>query len=500
MRRKQRLILHQTLIFLLFFNIITLSVYFFLHLRQPNEQNYQYTPPSASNHIPTIDENLKPWPFLPSYLPWTPDPTPLSCESYFGHGFSRTIHLLGSEPIKMTQPFIKIHYSETLTSSIWELGIARMHPDRISMSRGGEELKSVIGRNEDDELPKFEEGAFEIEGKVGEYEKGKVVNETFLNWTMPVGLIQVHTMRNLIDSIRVVEFGSSKCDQWIEEPTILVTRFEYANLFHTVTDWYSAYAASRVAKLPHRPHLVFIDGHCKTQLEETWRAMFSSVRYAKEFLGSVCFRQVILSPLGYETALFKGLYRPITCQGTQAIHFRKHPDNLKTSRIHEFGEMITSSLGLLNPPSKPFKNHTILFIRRENYLAHPRHNGRVESRLSNEQEVFDAIDIWASAYTKCKLKVVNGLFAHMHMKEQLQAIQEASVVVGAHGAGLTHLVAARPDTVVLEIVAREYMRPHFALISQWKGLQYHAIYLLGYYARPEKVIDELSKIVGSLPC
>lgn len=50
--------------------------------------------------------------------------------------------------------------------------------------------------------------------------------------------------------------------QWIEEPTLLVTRFEYANLFHTVTDWYSAYVASRVTGLPNRPHLVFVDGHC----------------------------------------------------------------------------------------------------------------------------------------------------------------------------------------------------------------------------------------------
>ena len=51
--------------------------------------------------------------------------------------------------------------------------------------------------------------------------------------------------------------------QWIEEPAVLVTRFEYANMFHTVTDWYSAYVASRVTGLPIRPHLVFVDGHCE---------------------------------------------------------------------------------------------------------------------------------------------------------------------------------------------------------------------------------------------
>ena len=51
--------------------------------------------------------------------------------------------------------------------------------------------------------------------------------------------------------------------QWVEEPTLLVTRFEYANLFHTITDWYSAYVSSRVTGLPSRPNVVFVDGHCK---------------------------------------------------------------------------------------------------------------------------------------------------------------------------------------------------------------------------------------------
>ena len=50
--------------------------------------------------------------------------------------------------------------------------------------------------------------------------------------------------------------------QWVEEPTLLVTRFEYANLFHTITDWYSAYVSSRVTGLPNRPNVVFVDGHC----------------------------------------------------------------------------------------------------------------------------------------------------------------------------------------------------------------------------------------------
>ncbi|KAI9074699.1 hypothetical protein K1719_043353 [Acacia pycnantha] len=270
---------------------------------------------------------------------------------------------------------------------------------------------------------------------------------------------------------------------WIEEPTLLVTRFEYANLFHTVTDWYSAYVSSRVTSLPNRPHLVFVDGHCSisrksrtvfvaslmqpsftgifsdgrgfcsvyiyklTPLEETWKALFSSLRYAKSYTGPVCFRHAILSPLGYETALFKGL--------TEDIYY---------------------------------------------YLAHPRHGGKVESRLSNEPEVFQSLKSWASNYEGCKINLVNGLLAHMSLKEKVQAIQDASVINGAHGAGLTHIVSASPNIVILEIISSQCRRSHFQLIARWKGLEYHAIKLDGSYANPGVVIDELSSIMKSLGC
>ncbi|EMS63896.1 hypothetical protein TRIUR3_14422 [Triticum urartu] len=301
---------------------------------------------------------------------------------------------------------------------------------------------------------------------------------------------------------------------WIEEPTLLVTRFEYANLFHTITDWYSAYVSSRVTNLPDRPNVVFVDGHCKNYymqlkvrfmapLEQTWESLFSNVTYAKSFSGPVCFRHAVLSPLGYETALFKGLSESFSCEGASAQSLRNKPDHQKTARLSEFGEMIIASFDLLEdgivPPKKTSNGLKILFVRREDYLAHPRHSGKVESRLSNEQEVFDAVEKWAKGQ-KCKITVVNGLFAHMSMKEQLQAILEASVIIGAHGAGLTHLVSATPDTKVLEIISSFYRRPHFGLISRWKSLEYHAINLPGSYASIPDVTSELGNILKGLGC
>ncbi|KAM7279153.1 hypothetical protein ACFE04_006287 [Oxalis oulophora] len=493
MKRKQLTILK------LLFAINSLSLYLYFTTTRHHEINH-------TTHIPTSNHISKPWPILPSHLPWTPPLPPStvavnSCEAFFGNGYTRRIDLL---PRTDGGGWFRCFYSETLRSSICEGGRIKMNVDKIIMSRGGERLDNVIGRKEEEELPVFKDGAFEIHANNNNNKENnlKLVSPEFLNQFVPINNISRHTMRELFSSIRVRKDFDNHCDQWIEEPTLLVTRFEYANLFHTVTDWYSAYVSSRVTGLPNRPRLVFVDGHCRAPLEETWKALYSGLRYAKSFNGSVCFRHAIFSPLGYETGLFEALDLDLDCWGSPAHELLENPNDKKTARLSEFGEMFKASFGFpTNENNKhPTSVHNVLFVRRENYLAHPRHGGKVESRLSNEQEVFDALQNWAWSYQGCKINLVNGLFAHMPMRDQVRAIQDASVIVGAHGAGMTHIVSAMPKTIIFEIISSEFMRPHFRLIAQWKGLEYHAIYLVKSYAYPSDVVKKLNKIVRRLGC
>ncbi|XP_073153013.1 beta-1,2-xylosyltransferase isoform X2 [Henckelia pumila] len=458
------------LLFLFGLNFLSLYFYFSVHPDHHHPPPVLLSPPGYSR--PRLPLAAKPWPILPSYLPWSHGQNTTSfrsCEAYFGNGYTQRVDPLKptSDPGRKVSPsggaggWFRCFYSATLGSSICEGGRIRMVLGRISMSDGGEKLESVIGRGEDEELPHFKDGAFQIE--VGDRSRSgeKLVDEEFLDRYLPEGAVHRHTMRGLIDSIRLVDATEFTCSEWIEEPTLLVTRFEYANVFHTFTDWYSAYVASRVTGLPSRPRLVFVDGHCQTRLEETWTALFSSLAYAKNLSGPVCFRHVILAPLGYETSLFKGLSENINCQGASAHDLWQKPDDRKTARLSEFGEMLRAAFGLpldRHHIHRSGSDHNILFVRREDYLAHPRHGGKV------------------------------------------RAIQDSSVIIGAHGAGLTHIISATSGTVILEIISSEYRRPHFALIAQWKGLEYHAINLDGSYAEPRLVINELSSILTSLGC
>lgn len=81
------------------------------------------------------------------------------------------------------------------------------------MTRGGEKLESVIGREEGVELPDFEYGAFQIESADRSRIGKEMVDEGFLDKFVEVGAVARHSMRELISSIRFVgadEFVCSK--------------------------------------------------------------------------------------------------------------------------------------------------------------------------------------------------------------------------------------------------------------------------------------------------
>ena len=95
-------------------------------------------------------------------------------------------------------------YSETIGS----------FPERIEMSRGGEDVEAVLGRGEEAELPKYSEGAFRIKAHLDHVTgDGRVVSDELLNQIMPQGAVHKHTMRSLLQALRVVPSADFVCDQ-----------------------------------------------------------------------------------------------------------------------------------------------------------------------------------------------------------------------------------------------------------------------------------------------
>lgn len=266
-RNRLRRLIPRLLLLLVAVYAASFAIYLLLQSHSHHQSPPDPTPRTeARDGVLAPSSSQKPWPRLPSFLPWVssavPPPPLHTCEAYFGNGFSRRVDVLPAGRGSGGGGWFRCHHSETLGSSICEGARVRLDPALIAMSRGGEPLEQVMGRAEEEELPKYEPGALQVEGPAAGMPV-PLVDAGFLNDYVPTGGIGMHTMRALLESTRVVPPGELHCSQWVEEPTLLVTRFEYANLFHTITDWYSAYVSSRVTNLPNRPNVVFLDGHCK---------------------------------------------------------------------------------------------------------------------------------------------------------------------------------------------------------------------------------------------
>lgn len=93
-----------------------------------------------------------------------------------------------------------------------------MSPEKIKMAGGGERLDDVIGREEDEELPEFEDGAFVVDGGDGLNEKKRLGGSggrdgLDLDEFLPAGEVLRHTMRGLVGSSLVVPSKDFLCDE-----------------------------------------------------------------------------------------------------------------------------------------------------------------------------------------------------------------------------------------------------------------------------------------------
>ena len=96
-----------------------------------------------------------------------------------------------------------------------------------------------------------------------------------------------------------------------------------------------------------------------------------------------------------------------------------------------------------------------------------RADATVNRRILNESELIEVLKGYG--FDIC-------LLANMSVAEQVDVFNQAEIVVGAHGAGLSNLVFCQPGTKVLEFFPEKYVRHAYYDICNQRGLNYH--YLL----------------------
>ena len=236
--------------------------------------------------------------------------------------------------------------------------------------------------------------------------------------------------------------------------TIAVQRYEYVNLYHTMTDYFNAFLAMIMFdQHPDDVTILWVDAHPEGGLDDVWTKLFGAVLRAGRLAAPTRFLAMAWAAMGYNSPLNEHS-RPAVAYLEEFRHFFLSRHGVDSSRNH-------ANCSSLN----------FLFIWRRDYVAHPRNKGGTVSRkIDNEEEVLAAVRQGAKSGDR-----VQGLQLDiLPMKEQLQLVTATDVLLGMHGAGLSHTLFLPPHGGLLEFYPTYWPQAnrHFRAMATWRGLHY----------------------------
>jgi len=233
-------------------------------------------------------------------------------------------------------------------------------------------------------------------------------------------------------------------------PHLLVLRYEYANFFHVMTDWYNVFLAQRFLGLPSA-RVVLADGHPATPLDEGWRTLFGDVRRIATFPRAACrFDTLVLTTLGWDSPL---------------LDF----DAWALPLAEDFRRFVLGAHGVDAEAPRPDGPLRVTLVLREDYRAHAHTGaGTVPRKFANADAMTKAL----AAMPGVTVRAV--AFETLSMREQLALAIDTDVLVGMHGAGLAHALFLPPWAGVVELYpAYQSTRlRHFRRLAAWRGLAY----------------------------
>lgn len=309
---------------------------------------------------------------------------------------------------------------------------------------GGESIESVIMQNEDEEYYKYEMGCFRR--KCSSRPKYDFNAENHLNdWMMSL------STETFGDKDEVVE------ESVVQDFTIAITRYEYANVYHTMTDWYNAFLVKEFFnRTSFDTNILFIDAHPSGNLDRVWNHLFNSTARLSSLPVRTRFNKLAWGILGYNSPM--GIF----------ITDKKLP------LFEEFRSFFLDSYGIKEAdlPRHNCKAFNILFIWRHDYVAHPRNpKGSISRKIANEMELVNYLKL---KLPREKFQIKGSQIDVFEMKEQLNLVTWADILIGMHGAGLTHTLFLKHNSSLIEL-SPNYMfgEQHFAAIAKWRNVVYN---------------------------
>ncbi len=230
-------------------------------------------------------------------------------------------------------------------------------------AKGGEDIAKIMNRKDEDEMYKFRKGFYNIICDKDQYPKfvfGKNVAH-LSEWLKVLGF-SPSSNKVLLDN---------KTASVIDDLTIAVTRYEYANVYWTVMDIYNAYLMMHFFNhTPETTRILWVDARPHSQLDDLWAPLFKTVG-----------RLSSLSPI----TKLKHFVWSVTRAKSPMLNKRQQLPLLK-----EFKQFVFSKYGIEAPSGIECNATKVLFVWRRDYVAHPRNpGGLIKRKITNEKQLIN---------------------------------------------------------------------------------------------------------------
>ena len=236
--------------------------------------------------------------------------------------------------------------------------------------------------------------------------------------------------------------------------TILITRFDYANVYWNMVDLYDAFLLMQFFnKTSHETNVVWLDAHPTGPLDPLWHKLFSNVSFLSQLPNLTKTNECVLGLLRGNSPLVKR-----TSSAPQMEAFRN---------------FVLSSLGVpLIHASTCISNYIhVLFIWRRDYLSNPRNPQQIISRkISNENELLTQAKLKFSSWS------IRGIqLDRLPVTQQISIVSQSDILVGMHGAALAFSVFLQPGSGVIELFPAKDMGHgnwHMQYLAKWSQVNY----------------------------
>ena len=303
---------------------------------------------------------------------------------------------------------------------------------------GGEPINFVLNQEESDEYYSADFGCFQLPCI------------QFQLYFFSAENAHLNTWMNALKADRDV---ASVDVHQINEFTIAVQRYEYVNLYHTMTDWYNAFLVMQFfGRNAQETNIVIFDSHPYGSLDSVWPQLFNSTFRLSALPVKSRFRRMVWSIVGYSSPIktYSSPYPPL---------------------LEEFRTFFLSSFDVkADRRTDCGKRLSVLFLWRRDYVAHPRNpSGFVQRKIRNEAKLIN--------YVRQKMPEVDVRGVQIDalaMRDQLELIVSTDILVGVHGAGLTHAIFLPRGAGLLELLPNAMWETseHFEAIASWRRLVY----------------------------